>query len=439
MLSAPSFVAPPAGFVVSVRPQNADPQNPAAGVCVYRNDVPNVCFQYWIATIIASATCNNGPVKLNGHWNMSFGPICQGSFPGACATSGAADYIDFRTSSDDLCPRLIGTSAASATLVASSLNNFAEPQNAFTFGVRTYYQALVNSPVPIETLRVERITVLTGGRIPSQVLYDAPYNNNPNAYYAALNGGTFSAQVSNPGTVANLPTSMQVADNQTVAANSMQRAVVFSWVWNNEVSAAAGDNAQTTRVEATLRIRFAGEAAVPASESHGHLMTVQLDPTAMAAHKRAAVMDMLAARGRARIQSTQNTTITTLEVYIKATGTSGTTDSNTGSGGTNGGGGSTNGGTSSSGGSSRTTMVIGASVGVAAAVALAVVGALVFRRYKRTRIMVTDPEHQHLPQASPLASPSASPLGSPLASPTTSSNITATANHGSQLELPTIV
>ena len=123
----------------------------------------------------------------------------------------------FTTWSEDICPRIIGTSnSATATMTSSGTANMLSPQSQFMFNSRVFYRAVVTSPVAIETLRIEKITILSGGRVPSQVLYDASYTGNPLSYFASLNSGTFAAQVSHADSVTAAPTLMQVSSRRRI-------------------------------------------------------------------------------------------------------------------------------------------------------------------------------------------------------------------------------
>lgn len=217
------------------------------------------CVQTWSILVYRTTVNCASAQTLSASWTATLDAACHSSFTGNCVTpSPLSTTFNFATQSDDFCPRLIDTESSTATLKSYTSASYiqANEQQNFVFGARTYFYALVTSPIVIETLRVEKVTIVTGGTSAGQVMYNAAFTGGAAAYFASLGtsaGSSYSAS----------PVSFAITDNSTTGASSdNQRGCAFNWVWGSTISNAAGDNPSTATVQVDLRIRFKSQSTV---------------------------------------------------------------------------------------------------------------------------------------------------------------------------------
>lgn len=256
------------GFTTTVAPTVAESGQPTIAVC----NGTSPCTQYWTVTVARSNPCNPSPSTLtNAGWSLTFTVGCHSSFSGSCSTPAPDnDGVSFDTTSDNFCPVLVDTVASSATLNVFSDAALTVPQTIFVFGARSYFRAVVNSPIALAAMRVERVTLSGSTPAGVSVLYSSTFNNAA-AYFGTAPVVTYGNHPAGfTGTFAAFPSFMLVSEN-IAGATSLQRVANFSWIWSGATSSANTDASVSMIVRVDLRVRYANQSTV----SKDHLITME--------------------------------------------------------------------------------------------------------------------------------------------------------------------
>lgn len=269
-----SQLASVAGFTSTIAPINPEAGAAATAQCV--SGVTSPCNQQWQITLTRSVTstgCLLGPITLtNSGWQASWTIGCHASFTGSCATPAPSTAgAQFDTASDDMCPRLISTRSASASLTAFSDSAFSAINSQYVFGARTYYRAIVNADINIQAVRIESVAIISGAAAGVNVIYSNAFTNASHFFGATQPAGTYGNQPAAFGGIFSAsPTLMLISENLAGASN-LQRMVQFSWVWSAATSGASGDASTAAVVRVELRVRYANQSIV---SDDGHRITV---------------------------------------------------------------------------------------------------------------------------------------------------------------------
>lgn len=285
MFRNPLFTTVPAGNIFNtpqIVAQTNDPNNDALNNGANQNNravctttgpavfsgVNQVCNQYWTITLSRSTSCTgSNTLTLAGSWGIRFDVTCPNYFPGACnAPDPKNDSISFNTDSDNYCPVLISTQAASATLTVFQNSGLTTTQSQFVFGTISYFSAVVTAPILMDHVAVESVFVTSGAStlLGANALYNRVYTNaatwfgvstTTTSLYRTL--GTVAAN-----DVASTSPAMTVTDNHDGATAALTKRAVVAWRWNSLTSAASGDNPTTTVVQVNLRIRYRNQSTV---------------------------------------------------------------------------------------------------------------------------------------------------------------------------------
>lgn len=233
-----------------------------------------VCNQYWTITLSRSSPCTgSNTLTLAGSWGVRFDVTCPGYFTGSCSVPDPKnDSISFNTDSDNYCPVLISTQAATAHLGVFQDAGFTTPQTQFVFGTFSYFRVNVTAPilmdhVAIETVRVTSgasTSLTTGNALGANVLYSRAYSTASTWFGVATTTSTLYAQLGavRASDTATTSPAMTVTDNQDGATASLNKRAATGWRWNSLTSAASGDNPTTTVVQINLRIRYRNQSTV---------------------------------------------------------------------------------------------------------------------------------------------------------------------------------
>lgn len=276
-LTAP-VLATVSGFTTAVSPLAAESGRPTTAICVNNNPSPS-CGQTWVITIQRTTSCSPAPSTLNYNgWNLSFSVTCHTTFSGSCNTPAPdSDAVTFDTASDNYCPALISTISSTASLSAFANADNTGTNAQYVFGTRTYFRALVTSPVNIANLRIERVALVSGAAAGVTNLYVNTFTNALN-FFDQNKVGTYANQLSPySGTFAAVPTLMQMTENQSTG-NALTRAVSFNWIWSPATSSANSDNPVSTVVQVDLRIRYQNQSTVGDKFHHDELLSVRFQP-----------------------------------------------------------------------------------------------------------------------------------------------------------------
>jgi len=206
-------------------------------------------------------------LTLAGSWTIRFDVTCPNYFTGACSVPDPKnDSISFTTDSDNYCPVLISTQAATATLTVFQNSNLATQQSQFVFGTFSYFSAVVTAPILMDHVAVESVFVTSGAStfLGANALYNRAFTNA--ATWFGVSTTTPSLYRTLNGVVANDAAStspaMTVTDNHDGATAALSKRAVVAWRWNSLTSAASGDNPTTTIVQVNLRIRYRNQSTV---------------------------------------------------------------------------------------------------------------------------------------------------------------------------------
>jgi len=288
---SPSWTTTPPNFnAPNIVATNADPVADKLGNaggqtnrarCVVGSDPNNlanasstVCNQFWTITISRSTACTgSNQVTLAGTWGIRFDVTCPGYFSGSCSVPDPKnDSITFDTNSDNYCPVLISTQAATASMAVFQDSGFATAQTQFVFGTFSYFRVTVTAPILMDHVAIESVVVTsgassfltTGNALGTNVLYGRTYTDAASWFgvstttptlYALLNG----VRANDPATTS---PDMTVSDNQDGNTAALTKRAATKWRWNSLTSAASGDNPTTTVVQINLRIRYRNQSTV---------------------------------------------------------------------------------------------------------------------------------------------------------------------------------
>lgn len=242
------------GFSASITALSSGACNPAT--------VNQPCGQNWQITISRASACPTFNNIINSGWTVNFGVQCQTIFTGSCSTPSLnTDSITFDTASDDYCPRLLDSEGSTASLSVYSNSAFSTAQTQFVFGARSYFEAVVTSPIALASLSLERVSIVAGAAGGSTlIVYQNPFVSA--ATYRACDGT--GCPTGNFMTFNNSITALQVTDNVSAsgAGAGFFRAVRFSWIWSSQTSSANSDASVSTLVQVNLRLRYANQSTV---------------------------------------------------------------------------------------------------------------------------------------------------------------------------------
>jgi len=283
MFRAPVFTTTEAGFnAPTIVAQTNDPNNdalnnganqPNRAQCTTTSpSTPStagqVCNQYWTITLSRSTGCTgSNQLNLAGSWGIRFDITCPNYYPGACnAPDPKNDSISFTTNSDNYCPVLISTQAASASLTVYQASALTGVQSQFVFGTFSYFSAVVTAPILMDHVAVESVFVTSGAStfLGSSALYNRAFSNAATWFGVSTTTATLYPLLNGvrANDAASTSPAMTVTDNHDGAAAALSKRAVVAWRWNALTSAASGDNPTTTIVQVNLRIRYRNQSTV---------------------------------------------------------------------------------------------------------------------------------------------------------------------------------
>lgn len=231
-------------------PQNFYTMNvvssPSTSGCI--GAVTTSCVQRWTIYMNATNPCNGGATNMNvDSWGVTFAASCDSTRINCTGTpSPILINATFGTSSSNFCPTVIGTVTPTLTLTAYSGDNLI-PQSSFVFGTKTYFRALMDSPVEIEKFRITEIRVASGAA--SSITGPIYINTYDSAEAAAFWDGT------------NSPTnsfSNNLAIDTVSSVNTTSPHNYFWIIFDSSLSSATGDNPTDTTIFISTRIKYAG-------------------------------------------------------------------------------------------------------------------------------------------------------------------------------------
>jgi len=234
-----------------VNPRNFYSMNPVAAPvtsgCI--GAVNNSCVQRWTIYLNATNPCNSGATNMNvADWAVSFTAACDSTRINCTGTpSPLLINATFATTSNDFCPTLVGTVTPTLTLSAYSGDNLV-PQSSFVFGTKTYFRAVMDSPIEVEKFRITEIRIASGAAASvTGALYTNTYDS---AAAAAFWDGTNSP-------TNNFPSNLAI---DTVSSVNTTTPHNYFWIiFDSSLSSASGDNPTDTAVFINTRIKYAGQ------------------------------------------------------------------------------------------------------------------------------------------------------------------------------------
>jgi len=212
----------------------------------------NACFQVFRMNITSVNACQtNGASNLNhDNWKINFTVSCDTSRINCTGQPAPGSVlVTFSTGSPDFCPVVLGTITPTLSVAAYDGQNLI-PQTFFVWGAKSYFRAVLSSPVLCDGIRVTRSNLAAGGVANLGDLY-------LRAYDSATASAFWSADVA-LSTTGTSHASFHVIQCSTEP--SLNPSCYFTIDWSDANSAATGDNPQDTIVYVEARIKYTGSS-----------------------------------------------------------------------------------------------------------------------------------------------------------------------------------
>jgi len=220
------------------------------------------CVQLWNITFTPEYPCEVGGVSDFNmeNWPVSFTALCD---PKRINCTGYPSpiyaYASFATSSSNFCPTLIASTTPSFDLsVYDGTNSI--PQSYFVLGTKSFFRAVVTSPVNVDMIRVTKIQMLTGNQAGVSVLYRHDYvESAASAFWASTSGA-----------VNNYPSYLTIEEVSNAASTGGTESAYnyFSIRWHNSISTASGSDPQDTILYVEARVKYTGTTG----SEHDHVI-----------------------------------------------------------------------------------------------------------------------------------------------------------------------
>jgi len=139
------------------------------------------CIQTWQISFDAIDPCGETDDRATSFsvpdWQISFSIACDERRINCTGTPTGFVYASFATQSPNYCPNMIATITPTLTLNTYDGINLI-PQSAFVLGTKSYFRALLDSPVNVDKIRITKVQMTSGNPDGVSVLYEHNYDSN---------------------------------------------------------------------------------------------------------------------------------------------------------------------------------------------------------------------------------------------------------------------